>query len=90
MKLGELEKYKNKQIAILGFWKEGKSTLNFLKDFWMQNITILDSNIDIVKEKNHKYILWGGYLADLWKYDLIFKSPWISPYNKQLSKFKSK
>jgi UDP-N-acetylmuramoylalanine-D-glutamate ligase len=54
MKLGELEKYKNKQIAILGFWKEGKSTLNFLKDFWMQKITILDSNTDIVKEKNHK------------------------------------
>jgi NADPH-dependent ferric siderophore reductase len=31
MKISEL---KNKKIAILGYWKEGKSTEKFLKKLW--------------------------------------------------------
>jgi len=36
----------NKKIAILWFWKEGKSTLSFLQKIWCTDITILDKNIN--------------------------------------------
>jgi len=77
----KLEQLKNKKIAILWYWREGKSTLNLLLKLWINNwdITILDkSKVDLV---NIKSIYWEKYLEWLDKYDLIFKSPWISPYN---------
>ncbi len=90
MKLEELKKYNNKKIAILGFWKEGKSSLNFLLKLWLKNITILDKNIEIEKREGLNYQLWESYLETLWNYDLIFKSPWISPYNNLISPYKEK
>lgn len=65
MKISEL---KNKKIAILWYWLEWKSTEKFLKRLGLK-YTILDKNLD----KN--------YLNKITSFDLIFKSPWISPYN---------
>jgi UDP-N-acetylmuramoylalanine--D-glutamate ligase len=90
MKLEELKKYNNKKIAILGYWKEGKSSLDFLLKLWLKNITILDKNKEIIKINNVKYELGDKYLTNLGKYDLIFKSPWISPYNELIAPYKEK
>jgi UDP-N-acetylmuramoylalanine--D-glutamate ligase len=58
-----------KKIAILGFGREGKSILKFLKRGNPgANITILDQKFD----KN--------YLKNLSRFDLIFRSPGV-PYN---------
>jgi len=75
MKIQELN---NKKIAILGYWLEWKSTAKFLDKLNLE-YTILDKNID----KN--------YLQNLDNFDVIFKSPWISPYNNsELLKVKEK
>ncbi|MDQ7023048.1 MAG: Mur ligase family protein [Candidatus Gracilibacteria bacterium] len=66
MKITEL---KNKKIAILGYGKEGKSTERFLKKLEIFDYKILDKSIDL------------NYLDNLDDFDIIFKSPGISPYN---------
>lgn len=89
MKIKQIKKAKN--IAILWFWKEGKSNLNFLLKIWIkkENITILDKNniegIDTIKT-----IYWDDYLENLDVYDVIIKSPWISPYKKELINYYDK
>lgn len=90
MKLEKLKKYTNNKVAILWFWKEGKSTLNFLLKLWFKNITILDKNEKLSKQKNINYKLWNNYLEQLSDYKLIFKSPWISPYNTLIEPYKNK
>lgn len=90
MKIEKLKQYSNKKIAILWYWKEGKSTLNFLLKLWIKNITILDKNEKIEKIENINYLLWDKYLENLWDFDLIFKSPWISPYNSKIAPYKEK
>jgi UDP-N-acetylmuramoylalanine--D-glutamate ligase len=86
-----LNELKNKNnIAILWFWIEGKSTLRFLLDLWIKisNITIIDqNNIDI--EFKWIIITWELYLNNLSIYDVIIKSPWISPYNEKILPFRS-
>jgi len=91
-------KLKNKKIAILWFWKEGKSSLEFLLKIWInpEQITILDKIthplIPSLKSKGRevKIISWENYLDNLDDFDLIFKSPWISPYNPKISPYKKK
>jgi len=90
MKLEKLIRFKNKKIAILWFWKEGKSSLDFLLTLWMKNITVLDNNQLINTQEGINYILWKEYLNSLNKYDLILKSPWISPYNEKITPYESK
>jgi len=86
MKINELI---NKKIAILWFWLEGKSSLKFLQKIGSSDITILDKDFkdDLVW---YKYISWDNYLDNLWDFDLIFKSPWISLYNDKIIKYKDK
>ena len=90
MKLEKLKQYNNKKIAILGFWKEGKSTLDFLFKLWLKNITILDKSTEIEQLSSLNYQLWENYLNNLSDFDLIFKSPWVSPYNELISPYKEK
>lgn len=84
MKIIDLVKLIDKKIAILWYWKEGKSTLSFLLKLWFKDITILDKNKIIEQQKWIKYLCWDKYLDSLPKYELIFKSPWISPYNEKI------
>lgn len=90
MKLNELKNYKDKKVWILWFWKEGKSSLRFFQKLWFSNITVLDKNKNVEQEKNINYILGENYLDSLNKYDLIIKSPWISPYNEKIRPYISK
>lgn len=88
MKLQDLV---GKKIAILWFWKEWKSSLNFLKKVWVKDITVCDAKTDLEKnDKSIKYVLWKEYTKDLEKYDYIIKSPWISPYTNSLWKYEKK
>lgn len=95
MKIKEL---KEKKIAILGFGLEWKSTLNFLGklDFIKkENITVLDKNLreEIQKKLENKWVLyisWEYYLDNLGDFDLIFKTPWISPYHEKIRNYKDK
>jgi len=80
MKIQELQ---NKKIAILGYGMEWKSTEKFLKKLWIKNYTILDKNT-LPPERGELeggHIFWENYLNNLKEFDIIFKSPWISPYN---------
>lgn len=79
MKINELKQYSDKKIVILWYWKEGKSSENFLEKIWCKDITTLDKNIS-----------WENYLDDLEEYDLIIKTPWISLYNEKVFPFGEK
>lgn len=84
MKISNYDEFKKKNIAILWYWLEGKSTLLFLKKIWVEKITVLDKNDIKSKEKWVNYINWENYLDNLEVFDLIIKSPWISPYTNNL------
>lgn len=90
MKIKKLKTYIDKKIAILWFWKEGRSSLDFLTKLWFSNITILDKNTKIEQQKNINYILGEKYIDSLWDFDLIIKSPWISPYNEKIKDYTKK
>lgn len=91
-----LEKLKNKNIAILGFGKEGKSTYNFIRRYLKEPLTILDKN-DILKtneylkeDKNLKIITGDKYLDNLEQYDLIIKAPGIALLDIDITNIKNK
>lgn len=78
-----IDKLSGKNIAILGFGKEGKSTYNFIRRHSSQNLTILDKN-DILTnnpylkdDKNLTIITGETYLDNLSSYDLVIKAPGI-------------
>jgi len=74
-----IERFKNKNIAILGFGKEGKSTYNFIrKHLPNQHLTILDGNeITVDNDKNVTLITGPTYIDNLNNYDYIIKSPGV-------------
>lgn len=91
-----LEKLNNKNIAILGFGKEGKSTYNFIRRYSNQPLTILDKN-DILnnneylkEDKNLTIITGETYLDNLEQYDLIIKAPGIALLDIDLTKIENK
>jgi len=68
-------------ICILGFGREGKSTLTFLKEHHPCRITIADINqVTLDNEDNQHIAIKTGehYLDNLNQFDLIIKSPGIS------------
>lgn len=81
-----IEKLKNKNIAILGFGREGQSTYHFIRKY-LKNIpiTILDQKeISIETVPNLRedlyvsYVIGEDYLKNLEKYECIIKTPGIS------------
>ena len=92
----KLEKLKNKEILILGFGREGKSTFNFLRKIFPQKeIAVADENsklkIENSKLKKVKWHLGKNYLKALEKYEVIIKSPGIPVHFPEIEKaFKEK
>ena len=80
-----IKKLENKNIAILGFGKEGKSSYNFIrKHLPFLKITIIDKNNILENneylndDKNLTIVYGDNYLDNLDKYDFVIKSPGIS------------
>ncbi len=100
------ESFQNKKIAILGYGREGKSSLQFLLKIGIspRNITILDGAKKIEGftasledfEKTFKIdvdfniILWEKYLDTLKGFDLIIKTPGISLYHDKIYPYRKK
>ncbi len=75
----------NKNVLILGFGKEGKTSYQFLRKYFPNQLfTIADRDLQLLENndflKNEKIFLKLGdnYLNDLSDFDLIIKSPGIS------------
>lgn len=74
-----IDKLKGKNIAILGFGKEGKSSYEFIRRHLKeQPLTILDQNEISLEDPYCTLITGEKYLDSLEEYDMIIKSPGIS------------
>ena len=79
-----IDKLVGKNVAILGFGKEGRSTYNFIRRYSDQFLTILDKNNIIennsylLDDKNLEIITGDNYLDNLDRFDLILKAPGIA------------
>ena len=88
--------FHNKNICLLGFGREGRSTLSFLeKNYFNLNILICDKNPikDGIPEKSKNRISQKSgidYLDSISDYDIIIKSPGISFLNHDTSSFEEK
>ncbi len=73
-----IEYIKDKNILILGFGREGKSTYNFIrKHLPEKTLTIGDRNTVTLNDTNVSFDCGEDYLKHLGNYDLVFKSPGI-------------
>lgn len=74
---------KDKNVAILGFGMEGKSSYRFIRKYLDIPLTIIDknnpyNNMEELKEDTNTKVVYGDtYLNDLDKYDLVIKSPGV-------------
>lgn len=79
-----IEKLKDKNVAILGFGKEGISTYKFIRRHLNQKLTIIDKNEKIkenevlLNDNNIEFVVGDNYLDNLDKYDIIIKSAGVS------------
>lgn len=79
-----IEKLKDKDVAILGFGKEGISTYKFIRRHLNQKLTIIDKNEKIkenevlLNDNNIEFVVGDNYLDNLDKYDIIIKSAGVS------------
>lgn len=90
-----LEYLKDKEILILGFGIEGKSTYAFIrKHFPEKMLTVCDMKQDYEEQlKEDKYVKCvhnDEYLEYVDKIDIILKTPGISFKDVDISKFKNK
>lgn len=75
---------RNKNIAILGFGREGKTSYGFIRKYLPDTkLTVIDSldysNDELVKNDNNISFIYGdNYLDNLNDYDLVLKTPGIS------------
>lgn len=90
-----ISKFTNKKILILGFGREGKSTLNFITKYLMpMKIGIADIssgavNSDLISKKEELH-LGEEYLNYLTDYDIVIKSPGIPNKLEELVNAKKK
>ncbi|MFH1657281.1 MAG: UDP-N-acetylmuramoyl-L-alanine--D-glutamate ligase [bacterium] len=75
-----LKDLKNKKILILGLGREGTDTYSFLRKLWPEKKLFLADKVEKkFADKNISLNLGQDYLKNLNQYDLIIKSPGISP-----------
>src|SRR5579859_801534 len=81
--------YNNHKILILGFGREGQSTLYMLRQaFPTLDIFVSDQNPLQLGKVNDRHLLSHiKYLEDLEQYDVIFKTPGISLWENGLQKY---
>ncbi|MBF0913847.1 hypothetical protein HXK64_02730, partial [Candidatus Gracilibacteria bacterium] len=69
MKISELNLFKAKKVAILGYGKEGRSVKNFLKKLGFENISVLDKNDISEREDGIFYKTGEKYLENIGDFD---------------------
>ncbi len=81
--------YNSHKILILGFGREGQSTLRMLRQaFPTLDLFISDQNPLQLSEVDDKHLFHHGkYFEDLQQYDVIFKTPGISLWETGLQKY---
>ena len=88
----DTKQFEGKNIAILGFWLEGKSTLNFLlnNNFAFKKLSVLDMKDQPWLESFWVWVeTWEHYLEHLNQFDVIFKSAGV-PYSNELKPFEDR
>ncbi|MBQ1812699.1 MAG: UDP-N-acetylmuramoyl-L-alanine--D-glutamate ligase [Bacilli bacterium] len=86
-----INKIRNKNVAILGFGREGKSTYKFIRKYLKEQVlTIIDQKDFEIDDNNVIKIVGENYLDNLNIYDLIIKTPGISLKDVDISKIKNK
>ncbi len=93
-----IEYLKDKNIAIVGFGREGKSSYNFIRKYLPnQHLTILDGNVNLIENNselkqdvNTQVIVGENYLEGLENYDLLIKSPGVKFKDLDTSKYEDK
>ncbi len=84
-----MDNYKNKKVAVLGLGIEGRDLVKFLLEDGA-SITIRDSKdekeIDCgdIDKSRLNFVCGENYLDGLEKYDVIFRSPGVYRYKKEL------
>lgn len=81
------------KIALLGFDREGRSTYRFLirnaKKLWgagpRPEFWVLDRNPDIRVPRGVRSVLGKGYLNDLSRFDIVFRTPGIPYTNPEIT-----
>lgn len=76
-------------LAILGWGREGKSLVSYIRTKWGQaaDITVLDKSPKLAdKVSGIRYELGGHYLTNLSRFDVIFRSPGIHYLNPEIKK----
>ena len=72
-----IEKITNKEIAILGFGREGRSTYRLIRKYLPnKKLTIIDKvnyEEEFGGDENLSFVYGDSYLEGLDKYELIFK-----------------
>lgn len=82
----------NKSILILGFGREGKSTLEYIKTNHINytRLLVADKNENIQKENGIEYFLGDDYLSVINDFDIVIKSPGISLKDIDISQVREK
>lgn len=74
-----IEYLKDKKILILGFGREGQSTLSYIRKYLPEKeLTVADKNALNIDDSFVKTICGEGYLDCINGFDLVMKSPGIS------------
>ena len=74
-----IEYIKDKKVLILGFGREGKSTLAYIrKHLPEKKLTVGDRNKPEISDSNVEVIYGENYLDFLGDFDIVFKSPGIA------------
>ncbi len=77
------EFFKGRNVLILGFGREGRSTLRLLKRFGNCDITIADRNDVTSPETEGIDVIYGeNYLGCLGRFDVIMKAPGIALFDR--------
>ncbi len=86
--------FENKKVVILGYGREGISTLKLISDMGCKSITIADKNEDVINQvenaEKYSFCLGEDYLSCLADCDIIMKAPGIGLKNTVSDEIKKK
>lgn len=77
------------KIAVLGFEREGRSTLEFLlhdPEFRGAELWVLDRKEDVAVPKSIRTQLGAKYLSNLTDFDVIFRTPGVRYYSSEIQR----